>query len=134
VGFYFGSLSSNKKQSPETIFTSFRSAGKEGGKAKPLKVCVRHLYIIMCTFHVFWCIRTRTFENNMPVGSADTASASSNGDCLSCRITGTIVCTGLSSYMVLSTYANPPRSPILRSLTLACAGGLAALGLARAVL
>eukprot|EP00890_Picochlorum_soloecismus_P000389 jgi/Picsp_1/1350/NSC_04830-R1_---NA--- len=62
-----------------------------------------------------------------------TEKRSSNGDCLSCRITGTIVCTGLSTYMVISTYANPPRSPIQRSLTLLCAGGLAALGLARAV-
>jgi len=54
-------------------------------------------------------------------------------DCLSCRITGTVVCLGLSAYLTLQTYARPPTSPTQRIFSLAFAGGFAALGIARAI-
>lgn len=54
-------------------------------------------------------------------------------DCLSCRITGTAVCLGLSAYLTVQTYARPPTSPAQRTFTLAFAGGFAALGIARAL-
>jgi hypothetical protein len=57
----------------------------------------------------------------------------SRPDCLSCRITGTVVCLGLSAYLTLHTYAKPPTSPAQRIFTLAFAGGFAALGVARAL-
>lgn len=40
-------------------------------------------------------------------------------DCLSCRITGTAVCLGLSAYLTAQTYARPPTSPAQRIFTLA---------------
>jgi hypothetical protein len=58
---------------------------------------------------------------------------SSRPDCLSCRITGTVVCLGLSAYLTLQTYARPPTSPAQRIFTLAFAGGFAALGVTRAL-
>jgi hypothetical protein len=54
-------------------------------------------------------------------------------DCLSCRITGTVVCLGLSAYLTAQTYARPPTSPTQRIFTFAFAGGFAALGIARAI-
>lgn len=55
-------------------------------------------------------------------------------DCLSCRLTGTLVCSGLSGYLLLQTYATPPKSPVQRTVTLGCAGAFAALAVARAFL
>ena len=55
-------------------------------------------------------------------------------DCLSCRVVGTVTCLGLSGYLALSTYARPPVSPLQRFITLAVAGGFAALGVTRAAL
>ena len=62
------------------------------------------------------------------------SSNASSKDCLSCKVVGTTVCLGLSGYLTLSTYARPPSSPTQRILTLAVAGGFAALGIARAFL
>ena len=55
-------------------------------------------------------------------------------DCLSCRVTGTVVFLAASAYLTAHTYASPPASPIQRSLTLAIAGAFAALGVARALI
>lgn len=58
---------------------------------------------------------------------------SSGPDCVSCRITGTVVCLGLSAYLTAQTYARPPSSPAHRIFSLAFAGGFAALGVVRAL-
>jgi hypothetical protein len=55
-------------------------------------------------------------------------------DCLSCKVTGTAVCLGLSGYLVAKQYAQPVGSPSTKVLTLAVAGSLAAMGIARAIL
>lgn len=55
-------------------------------------------------------------------------------DCLSCRVTGTVVCLGLSAYLAAQNYARPSSSPAHRAFTLAFAGGFAALGIARALI
>lgn len=54
-------------------------------------------------------------------------------DCTACRVTGTVVCLGLSAYLAAQAYARPPVSPAHRAFTLAFAGGFAALGVARAL-
>ena len=54
-------------------------------------------------------------------------------DCISCRVTGTVVCLSLSAYLTLQTYARPPTSPAHRIFSLAFAGGFAAIGIARAL-
>ena len=55
-------------------------------------------------------------------------------DCLSCRMTGVVVCVAASAYLMAQTYARPPASPIQRHVTLAVAGGFAALAVVRALL
>jgi hypothetical protein len=65
------------------------------------------------------------------MGGAPRAEA--RPDCLSCRVTGTIVCLALSASTAVQHYARPAASPITRALTLAAAGGFAALGVARAL-
>jgi hypothetical protein len=54
-------------------------------------------------------------------------------DCLSCRVTGSVVCGALSAYLLAQHYARPSASPIHQRVTLAMAGGFAALGIARAL-
>ena len=54
-------------------------------------------------------------------------------DCMSCRLIGTTVSLGASVYLLAFVYG--PKSPVglHRNMTLAFAGGFAALGLARAL-
>lgn len=65
------------------------------------------------------------------MGSGNSASVN---DCFSCRVIGSLTCGGLSGYLLLSNYAEPKGSPIQRSITLAVAGSLAALAIARGAL
>ena len=53
-------------------------------------------------------------------------------DCLGCRVTGTAVCLGASAYLTAHHYARPSPSPTHRVLTLAVAGGFAAMAIVRA--
>ena len=55
-------------------------------------------------------------------------------DCMSCRVTGTVVCLSLSAYLAIQNYARPSSSPAHRAFTMAFAGGFAALGIARALI
>jgi len=55
-------------------------------------------------------------------------------DCLSCRVTGTVVSLALSAYLAVETYARPPSSPLHRKFMLLFSGGFAALGIGRALL
>lgn len=55
-------------------------------------------------------------------------------DCLTCRITGTLTCLGVGTWLAMQTYAKPPASPIQRRLNFLMAGALGALGVARALI
>ena len=69
-----------------------------------------------------------------PAAASDAGEArAAPGDCLSCRVTGTVTCAALSLYLGVQMYARPPASPIQRHVTLAMAGAFAAAALARAV-
>ena len=70
----------------------------------------------------------------MAAAQQPAAEAGGPKDCLACRVTGTLVCCGVGGWLALHTYAKPPASPIQKYTTLALAGVLGALGLARAVI
>lgn len=55
-------------------------------------------------------------------------------DCLSCRVTGTLVCLTCSGYLTSQLYTRPPVRGIHRLMTVTFATGFAALGVARAVI
>lgn len=62
----------------------------------------------------------------------------SEKSCLTCRVIGTTVCLGLSAYFVQASSKHSGMhpvgaSPMSRVFILACAGGFAALGVARAL-
>jgi hypothetical protein len=67
------------------------------------------------------------------MSTATPSPRGSKKDCLSCRITGTMVCVALSGYLSLQQYAKPAKSPGQRFITLSMAGSFLALGIARAV-
>lgn len=55
-------------------------------------------------------------------------------DCMQCRVVGSGVCLSASAYLVAHNYAAQPAGPVHRAVMLAAAGGLLALGIARAVI
>jgi hypothetical protein len=55
-------------------------------------------------------------------------------DCLQCRVVGSGVCLAASAFLVAHNYAAQPAGPVHRAVMLAAAGGLLALGVARALL
>ncbi len=59
-------------------------------------------------------------------------SSASSSACMSCKVIGTTTCLGLSAYFVVQSKTQP--SPMGRTVMLGVAGGLAALGVARAAL
>ena len=70
-----------------------------------------------------------------PPGPGERAPpAPSKRDCLGCRVTGTVVCLGVSAYLTAHHYAAPSPSPVHRAVMLAVAGGFAAMGVVRAAL
>ena len=66
-------------------------------------------------------------------GAAGAARAEARPDCLSCRVSGALVCLALSASTAAQHYARPAASPATRVLTLAATGGFVALGIARAL-
>ena len=55
-------------------------------------------------------------------------------DCMSCRVTGTLVCLTCSGYLTSQLYTKAPIRGIHRLMTVTFATGFAALGVARAVI
>lgn len=60
--------------------------------------------------------------------------AAGSGDCLSCRVTGTLVCTACSAYLLaINCTRMPPPSGTHRFALLALSGGFASMALVRAL-
>ena len=57
-----------------------------------------------------------------------------SSDCMSCRVTGTLVCLTCSGYLTSQLYSKPPIKGAHRFMTIAFATGFAALGVTRAVI
>jgi Na+/H+-dicarboxylate symporter len=61
----------------------------------------------------------------------ETEASVSSPACVSCKVIGTTTCLGLSTYFAVQSKTQP--SPVGRTVMLGVAGGLAALGVARAL-
>lgn len=71
------------------------------------------------------------------MGKAETTeeleSTSQKKDCLGCRITGSVVCLGVSGYLASHLLANPPPVGMHRSSIILFAGGFFCLSVFRAL-
>ncbi len=61
------------------------------------------------------------------------SKAASAAQCMSCKVTGTIVCLSCSGYLGAQLYARPAMAKVHRYTMVGFAAGFAIMGVARAV-
>lgn len=55
-------------------------------------------------------------------------------DCISCKVTGTVVCLSCSGYLAAQVFARPAMTRVHRYATIGFAAGFAALAVTRAAI